>query len=155
MKSQNYRIVPLATEVAEEARRMAKAGAADHVTSTVTSTEMAPCRHCLQWAKPGENVVLFPYASIPAGRPYSETRPVFVHVEACQRYARADAYPADFRSQRVLRAYNKTNDMTDAVVIADDRPEPVIEELFQNPETEFLQARSVTHGCYTFRIERS
>jgi len=30
----------------------------------------------------------------------------------------------------------------------------VIENLFDNPETAFVHARSVTHGCYTFAIER-
>jgi hypothetical protein len=45
--------------------------------------------------------------------------------------------------------------MIDAVVVADEQPEKVIEKLFENPETVFLQTRSVTRGCYTFRIERA
>jgi hypothetical protein len=45
--------------------------------------------------------------------------------------------------------------MIDAAVVSDNNPEPVIERLLQNPETAFLQARSVTRGCYTFRIERA
>ena len=44
--------------------------------------------------------------------------------------------------------------MIDAVVVSDEQPEAVIDRLLQNPETAFLQARSVTRGCYTFRIER-
>jgi len=54
----------------------------------------------------------------------------------------------------VIRAYNSENDMIDAIVVADDQPEPVIEKLLQNPDTAFLQARSVSRGCYTFKIER-
>jgi hypothetical protein len=98
--------------------------------------------------------VLFPYASIPPGRPYSESGPIFVHAEACPRYEPTDRYPEDFRSHRVLRAYDSENDMIDAMVVADDQPEPMIEKLLQNPATAFLQARSVTRGCYTFKIER-
>ena len=79
MKTSNYRVVPLPSEIAKAARRAAEAGAADHAVITVTSPNEAPCRHCLQWAKPGEQVVLFPYASIAPGRPYSETGPIFVH----------------------------------------------------------------------------
>jgi hypothetical protein len=45
--------------------------------------------------------------------------------------------------------------MIDAVVVADERPENVIAKLFEKPETAFLQTRSVTRGCYTFRIERA
>jgi len=34
-------------------------------------------------------------------------------------------------------------------------PETVIQELFENPETAFVDARSVTHGCFTFRVQRA
>ena len=154
MTTTNFRVVPLNSEIAEEARRKAHAGAPDHAILEVDSPTGYPCRHCLQWVQPGEQVVLFPYTSIPAGRPYSESGPIFVHAEACERYAATDRYPENFRSQRVLRAYDANDDMIDALVVSDDQPEAVIEHLFQNPQTSFLQARSVTRGCYTFKIER-
>ncbi|PYJ25237.1 MAG: hypothetical protein DME91_05025 [Verrucomicrobia bacterium] len=31
----------------------------------------------------------------------------------------------------------------------------MIEKLFQNPETAFVDARSVSRGCFTFRILRA
>lgn len=99
-------------------------------------------------------MILFPYASIPAGHPYSESGPIFVHAEPCPRYSATYEFPADFRSGRVLRAYNSKHDMIDAEVVNGSEPEAVIEKLLQNPETAFVQARSVTRGCYTFRIER-
>ncbi len=154
MITSNYRVVPLPSEIAAAARRAAQAGAPDHAIVTVDSPNGYPCRHCLQWAQPGENVILFSYSSIPPGRPYSESGPIFVHAAACPRYAATDEYPENFRSHRVLRAYSRESDMIDAVVVADDQPEAVIEKLLQNPETMFLQARSVTRGCYTFKIER-
>ncbi len=150
-----FKILPLPSEIAETARRRAAAGASDHSIRTVDSPASYPCRHCLQWAQPGERVVLFPYASIPAGRPYSESGPIFVHAEACEGYAPTTKYPENFRRHRVFRAYNVEHDMIDAVVVPDDQPEAVIEQLLQNPETAFLQARSVSRGCYTFRIERA
>lgn len=151
----NYRVVPLPSEAADAARAAALAGAPDHEIITVDTPTGYPCRHCLRWAQPGERVILFPFASISPGRPYAESGPIFLHAEACPSYAATDEYPADFRSHRVLRAYNAANDMIDAVVVADEQPEPVIARLLQNPETAFLQARSVTRGCYTFRIERA
>lgn len=154
MKTSNFRIIPLPTDVAEEARRAAAAGATDHTIITVASPNEAPCRHCLRWARPGERVILFPYASIPPGRPYSETGPIFVHADECQRYAASDQFPADFRRNRVMRAYDSNDDMIDARVIDGDEIEPVVEELLHNPATAFLQARSVSRGCYTFRMER-
>ena len=154
MKPLNFRIVPLSTEVADAARRMAATGAQDHVFVTADSPLAFPCRHCLRWAAPGERVVLFPYAAIPPGYPYSETGPIFVHAEPCQRYEATNEYPSEFRNGRVFRAYNSDNRIIDAKVANGTAPEVVIENLFDNPETAFVHARSVTHGCYTFAIER-
>jgi Protein of unknown function (DUF1203) len=153
--SSAFRIVPLPTDVAEEARQLAQSGAADHVVIEVDSPTGYPCRHCLRWAQPGERVILFPYASIPAGHPYSETGPIFVHAEPCKRYDATREYPEDFRNGRALRAYDANYNMVDAEVVNGSEPEQVIEKLFQNPKTEFLDARSLTRGCFTFRIQRA
>jgi hypothetical protein len=155
MKTSSFQIVPLPTEVAEAARRAARTGAADHAIVIADSPNGFPCRHCLRWAKVDERMILFPYAAIPAGHPYSETGPIFVHAEPCERYAATREFPADFRQGRVMRAYNSKFDMIDAVVVNRSEPETVIEKLFQNPETAFVDARSVTRGCYTFRIQRA
>jgi Protein of unknown function (DUF1203) len=104
MKTYNYRVVPLPTDVAETARRTAQAGARDHAHVTADSPAGFPCRHCLRWARPGEQLVLFPYASIPPGRPYAETGPIFIHAQPCPRYEGNGEYPADFRNGRVIRA---------------------------------------------------
>ena len=154
MRKPNFRIVPLPTEVAEAARKAAVAGVPDHAAITADAPRAFPCRHCLRWANPGESVILFPFASIPAARPYAESGPIFVHVRSCERYGATDEYPADFREGRVFRGYNQEHDMIDAAVANGPEPEAVIEKLLQNPETAFVHARSVTRGCYTFAIER-
>ncbi|HET7286975.1 MAG TPA: DUF1203 domain-containing protein [Pyrinomonadaceae bacterium] len=155
MKTPSFQIVPLSTEIANTARRVAKAGAADHAVITVDSPESSPCRHCLRWAEPGERVVLFPYTAIPAGQPYSETGPIFVHADECQRYSATNEYPADFRNGRVFRAYDSNYNIIDAQVVDGSEPEVVIESLLQNPDTAFVDARSVTRGCFTFRVQRA
>src|SRR5438874_13530459 len=111
MQTSNFRIVPLATEVAEAARVRARQGACDHATLLVGQPRAYPCRHCLRCAEPGERVVLFPYASIPVGRPYSETGPIFVHAAPCQRYDATNEFPAAFRNGRVIRAYDSDQNM--------------------------------------------
>jgi hypothetical protein len=155
MKTSTFRIVPLPTEVAESARRAAETGAADHAVVIADSPTAYPCRHCLRWAQPGDRVILFPYASIPAGHPYSETGPISVHVERCHRYGATNEYPADFRSGRAFRAYDANYKMIDAEVPNGSEPEAIVEKLLRNPETAFVDARSVTRGCYTFRIQRA
>ena len=155
MKSSSFQIVPLSTEIADAARETAKAGAADHAVITVDSPESSPCRHCLRWAEPGERVVLFPYTAIPSGQPYCETGPIFVHADECERYGATNEYPADFRHGRVFRAYDSNYNILDAQVVDGSEPEVVIENLFQNPQTAFVDVRSVTRGCFTFRVQRA
>jgi len=155
MKSSNFRIVPLPTEITEAARRAVTAGAADHALVTAQSPGSCPCRHCLRWAQPGERVILFPYAAIPSGHPYSETGPIFDHAEKCERYSATEEYPAEFRNGRVFRAYDSNYNLIDAQVMNGSESETVIQELFENPETAFVDVRSVTHGCFTFRVQRA
>src|SRR5690242_1687610 len=154
MKTSTFRIVPLSTEAAEAARHAARSGAPDHTVVVADSPEGYPCRHCLRFAKPGQRLILFPYASIPAGHPYCETGPIFVHEQPCERYLMTDQFPPDLRQGRVIRAYNSNYDMIDAEVVNDSEPEDVIEKLLEKPETAFVDARSVARGCYTFRIQR-
>src|SRR5438105_15606255 len=134
MKASTFHILPLPTEIAEAARHAVNAGAADHALITVDSPGSSPCRHCLRWAQPGERVILFPYAAIPAGHPYSETGPIFVHAEPCERYSATHEYPDDLRRGRAFRAYNATYDMIGAEVSNGSEPEAVVEKLLQNPE---------------------
>jgi hypothetical protein len=155
MKTSTFRIVPLSTEVAERARRATEAGAVDHAVVIADSPTGYPCRHCLRFAKPGERMILFPYAAIPPDHPYSETGPIFVHAEPCERYSATRDYPDDLRRGRAFRAYNASYEMIDAEVANGSEPEAIVEKLLQNPETAFVDARSVTRGCYTFRIRRA
>jgi Protein of unknown function (DUF1203) len=154
MNSFKFRIVALSTTVAEAARAVAIQKQRDHRVMTVESPNSAPCRHCLKWAKPGERVILFPYDAIAPGRPYSERGPIFIHADPCARYT-AEKYPDEFRQGRVFRAYNKADDLIDAQLPNGEPPELAIEKLLRNPDTAFVHARSISHGCYTFRVERS
>ena len=146
-----FRIVPLPTGVAENARRTATA---DHQIVVADAPHAYPCRHCLRWARPGEALVLFPYQSIPAGRPYAESGPIFVHQEACARYSALDEYPAVFRNGRVVRGYNSRDEII-AAEVPDEGPEATIEAMLANPDIAFLQVRSVTRGCFTMKVERA
>jgi len=154
MKSSSFRIVPIRTDIAEAARREAEAGAPDHVLVTADSPRGYPCRHCLRWASPGEAMVLFPFAAIAPGRPYSETGPIFVHAEPCERYAATHEFPSEFRKGRVVRAYNSQHDLIAADVANGEGPEAVIERFLQKPETAFVHVRSASHGCYTMEVKR-
>ena len=63
-------------------------------------------------------------------------------------------YPAGLRNGRVFRAYDSQDQMIDAVIANEEEPETIIARLLTNPATAFLQVRSATRGCFTFKIER-
>ncbi|MEP6820999.1 MAG: DUF1203 domain-containing protein [Chthoniobacterales bacterium] len=99
-------------------------------------------------------MILFPYQSIPADRPYAESGPIFVRQEACERYSAEDEYPAAFREGRVVRGYNSRYEMI-AAEAAGNKPEELIEKMLDDPDVTFLQVRSVTRGCFTMKVERT
>jgi hypothetical protein len=154
MTTSNFRVVPLRTEIAEAARAAAAAGEPDHAVVTADLPRGYPCRHCLRWAQPGERMILFPFAAIPPGRPYSESGPIFVHADRCERYRATEEFPAEFREGRVIRAYNAERNIIAAEVANGAGPEALIERFLQKPETAFIHVRSASHGCYTMEIER-
>ena len=155
MTTSNFRIVPLPSDLVDEAREAVRHRAHDHALVEVDSPRSFPCRHCLSWAQPAERVVLFTYASIPAGHPYGESGPIVVHEQRCEPYGATNDYPPDLRQGRVLRAYDLQGNMIDAVVVNGEEPETIIAKLFANSAVGFLQVRSVTRGCFTFKIERA
>jgi hypothetical protein len=81
--------------------------------------------------------------------------PIFVHAQPCPRYESTEQYPADFRAGRVIRAYDREQNMIAAENVDGREPETVIEKMLENPEIEFIQVRSADRGCYTFGIERA
>src|SRR3954470_21459765 len=153
MKTSGFRIIPLPTDIADAARREVNMGAADHALITVDTPQSSPCRHCLRWAETDERVILFSYSAIPSGHPYSETGPIFVHANECPRYSATYEYPADFREGRVFRAYDSNYNIIAAEIVNGSESEAVIQTLFQNAETAFIDVRSVTRGCFTFRVQ--
>jgi len=55
----------------------------------------------------------------------------------------------------VFRAYDSNYNIIDAQILNGDEPEIAIESLFQNPDSAFVDVRSVTRGCFTFRVQRA
>lgn len=155
MTKTSFAIVPLDSAIADAARRDAAHAAPAHAIVTTEAPNAFPCRHCLRFADPGERVVLFNHAAIPPGHAYSENGAIFVHLEPCERYSPTSEYPPQLRHGRAMRAYDANFEIIDAQVVNGAPPEAVIEKFFANPETAFVDARSVDRGCFTFRVTRS
>lgn len=152
MQALHYR--PLPTEIAQRARRDLVDEFGHNLA--VQPGERAPCRHCLRITQPHEPLVLLSYR--PFSRdfgPYSESGPIFVHADNCERYERTDTFPPDFQTRAlVLRAYNAFHEIADSVVAQAGQAETSALKLFENPDIRYIHARNVSYGCYNFAIER-
>jgi len=99
-------------------------------------------------------MILFPFAAIPGGVPYSELGPIFVHSQACERYTMVHEFPAGFREGRVIRAYDSDRNIIAAEIVNGSEPEAIIAKFFEQPETAFVHVRSASYGCYTMEVQR-
>jgi hypothetical protein len=115
-----------------------------------------PCRHCLRRAIAGERLTLFSHSPFDRQNPYKEHGPIFVHSDGCERYAAQNELPPDFVDRPiVLRGYDYQQRIARVAVVVDDAADLRAEQLLSDPEIAFLHARSFTHGCYLFRIDRN
>ena len=152
----NVSIEPIDSEIAGAMRAASHDAYGNALQPEIQAHPGNPCRHCLKRAAAGERLVLFSYSPFERKNPYKEVGPVFVHADGCARYTECDRVPADFLNRPlVLRGYDAAQRIVEVAVVVDGHTERRIRELLAIPEIAYLHARSFTHGCYLFRIDRS
>ncbi len=151
----SFTVTPLPSQIAERARTTSHDEFGNHLFARVQTEDGAPCRHCLRRARAGEAVVLFSYSPFAIANPYKEVGPIFVHAGDCERYADEAALPEQMRDNIVLRGYDAGQEIARAEVITDGDAEAKLASLLEDPQIAFVHARSLTSGCYFYRIDRS
>jgi hypothetical protein len=116
-----------------------------------------PCRHCLRVAQQGDPLLLFTYRPFAKPGPYQESGPVFLHANGCERFAEGAGFPPDFAQRPlVLRPYDARDHIHVAQALADaGEAENAARALLADPDVAYVHARSRSHGCFMFRIERA
>ncbi|HTA40085.1 MAG TPA: DUF1203 domain-containing protein [Candidatus Acidoferrales bacterium] len=148
-------VIAIPTELAAAARSSASDAQGNALEAEVQTSAGNPCRHCLRRANAGERLTLFSHSPFDRQNPYKEHGPIFVHSDGCERYATPHELPADFVDRPiVLRAYDREQRIARVAVVVDGATQLRAEQLLSDPEIAFLHARSFTHGCFLFRIER-
>ena len=119
--------------------------------------EGAPCRVCLRYGTRGERVILFSYRPFQAPGLYQEVGPVFVHADGCRPFAAQSGFPDEFLERpMILRPYDARHHIQDSQVIAEPgEVQTVAAQLLENPDVAYVHARSLSRGCYLFRIDRA
>ncbi|MDQ4038222.1 MAG: DUF1203 domain-containing protein [Actinomycetota bacterium] len=118
-----------------------------------------PLRCCLRDSAPGDELAIVAWSPFPWRGPYAETGPVVVHARPCDLSEGFDEVPAQFRGRRqILRPYGTDQRIAyDQVrlIEADEDLEAAIAELLAVEDIDFVHARNVLAGCYSFTIERA
>jgi hypothetical protein len=156
IRTQNVRIVAIATEIAEQVRTTMKAPVYGFPAHLEVAEDIAPCRHCLRIIAAEDRRILFTYDRFTGKEPLPQPGPVYIHADRCQRYPENGAFPEELRnSPRTVEAYARGRKLKGQEYIADGRFESVIEKLLADRDVDYLQINSTTAGCFTFRIERA
>jgi hypothetical protein len=152
----SFIVTSLETAVADEMRNASQDAYGNALQAETQNAPGNPCRHCLRRAKQGERLVLFSHSPFDTRNPYKEVGPIFVHADGCPRYAQTGRLPEDFLNRPiVLRGYDARQRIAEVAVVVDGSTERRVEELLADPNVAFVHARSFTHGCYLFRVDRA
>jgi hypothetical protein len=123
----------------------------------VVADDASPCRRCLRFAEPGDELLLLRYDPFTVRSPYTGEGPVFVHAHGCDAHV---AEPGSLPSQVVpgrlfsVRAYDEDAMMLDAEVVPSGRLADRARELLDDGAA-FLHAHFAGAGCFAFRIDRA
>ena len=152
---QNFRIVAVETEIAQQVRATLKAPVYGFPAHLEVAEDAAPCRHCLRTITPKERRILLTYDRFTGKESLPQPGPIYIHADGCTRYPESSGFPEELRgSPRTLEAYAHGRKLKGQEYVADGRFEPVIEKLFADRDVDYLQINSTTAGCFTLRIER-
>jgi hypothetical protein len=154
---QPFRIIAIATEVADEVRSTLRSPHYGFPAHAEIATDPAPCRHCLRTFIPGQDRrILFTYDRFAGIESLPQPGPIYVHADGCPRYAEDAGFPEQLRSSpRTLEAYAHGRNLVGREHVAHGEFEDAVERLLARHEVDYIQVNSTTAGCFTFRIDRA
>lgn len=121
-----------------------------------TSSPGYPCRVSLVDAQIGEELFLLSYAHHDVESPYRSAGPVFVRVDAQERYLAPGEVPAYVRTRVIsARAYDERHMMIAAEVCEGERVGELLERLFERPDVDYVQLHNAKPGCYSCEARRA
>ncbi len=130
---------------------------AAHNALRVTADEgRYPCRVSLDYAQPGQSLLLLNYEHQDAATPYRSNYAIYVNEAAREARPPAGELPPVLRGRQIsLRAFDGAGMLVGAELSLNDDVEAVIVRLFANPDAAYLHAHNAAHGCFAARIDRA
>lgn len=152
----NFRIVPLAEEIAEEVRRTLAAPGYGHPAHRELATGYGPCRSCLRpFVADVDARLLFTYDPFREIERLPLPGPIYIHEDCCDSYTGNHRFPDALRFiPMTLNAYGRGRQLR-AVVYMDPNgdQDEAVEALLARSDVDYLHVRNTEAGCYLFRVE--
>ncbi len=146
------------TETAERFRRTGLDDFGTPLRRSRPDVAGAPCRHCLQLGQPGEEMLLGSYKLPNPVGIYWTPSPIFLHAEACPRFALEDAIAPTVLANSLVsvRAYD-----AEALCLYDlgqvcegaEVAAPLLRAL-SDPRTRHVNVHTARPGCLLTAVER-
>ena len=151
----NFRIAAIPEETARKVRETMKSAQYGHPAFTDLAKGYGPCRLCLKTFDIGkEDRILFTYNAFEGLSELPLPSPIYIHKDECERYE-AEGFPADLRELPIaLEGYGKASYLHAREKVNSQTIEQTIEQLFANPEVEYIHIRNTEAVCFMARIER-
>jgi len=117
-----------------------------------------PCRHCLKNIDAGEELLVLAYRPFRELQPYAETGPIFLHKQACERYAAEEVLPPMLSSSDyIVRGYGHDDRIVygSGAVTPTEKIASRAEELLAREDIAYVHVRSARNNCYQCRIDKA
>jgi hypothetical protein len=114
-----------------------------------------PCRHCLRTFRIGaEERILFTCDPFHDLGVTPLPGPIFVHAEACERYAEDAGFPGDLRAHGLLLdVYGAERRLLAEEPATNENLDEHIARFLQGEDVKYIHVRDQQAGCYDLRIE--
>jgi hypothetical protein len=155
VRMEDYHILGLSDQLTREVRETLRAPEYGHPVLREIAGGTGPCRACLEQFNVGhEERLLFTYRPAGGDGTLGAPGPVFIHAAVCHQY-RGTGFPPGLRSLPLLiEARARGNRIPLAREVSGMEVETVFEELFADPQVEYLHLRHGEAGCYIARVGR-
>ncbi|MBV9785400.1 MAG: DUF1203 domain-containing protein [Acidisphaera sp.] len=165
----DFRCIPIPSELGERWRRTGLDDAGNRLRRVTDAARPAepggsrlngtgsPCRHCLQDATPGQELLLGSYRMPRPQGIYWTPSPIFVHAESCAGFDGINEIAPIVRNRLVsVRAYDRDHQCLYDLGHAGDGnavEEPLLRAL-DAPRTAFVSIHTAKPGCMLCQVER-
>jgi len=126
--------------------------------TAISNGNRNPCRHCLQMIEKVEEMLVFPHRPFDSVQPYAEIGPVFLHAHECEPYNGDSVLPPvlEDNPEYLVRGYDAEQRIVygSGKVVANTNIRDRADELFANPDIEFIHVRSASNNCWQAKINR-